>query len=227
MLDVLPDEASLAAILAHDLAHIVLGHPTDTTFAFKDRSIVSDQQLFARMHFARTVEQEREADTKALELLENSPYKGELDTAGLFLRQVNAYRDVLPHLIRADMGNSLITGHGDDLRLEGLTRNAPRLEPGKVTQVAALPLGGRIRVDPFNDRIVINKAKSVPLLTAQEKMPLELTPIFPHLTRYSAEPKPAESSQSMAPPPAEAPAPSSEATAEPVAASAAGADKDK
>ena len=56
MLDVLPDEASLAAVLAHELAHIVLGHPTDTTFAFKDRSIVSDSQLLRRMHFTRTQE---------------------------------------------------------------------------------------------------------------------------------------------------------------------------
>ena len=79
MLDVLPDEASLAAVLAHELAHIVLGHPTDTTFAFKDRSTVSDQQLLRRMHFTRTQEQEKEADAKALMLLENSPYKDKLE----------------------------------------------------------------------------------------------------------------------------------------------------
>src|SRR2546429_7366681 len=37
LLDVLPDEASLAAILAHELAHVVLGHRMDTQFAFFDR----------------------------------------------------------------------------------------------------------------------------------------------------------------------------------------------
>jgi len=186
MLDVLPDEASLAAVLTHELAHIVLGHPTDTTFAFKDRSIVDDQRLLARMHFTRTVQEEQQADTKALELLQNSPYKDKLDSVGLFLRQVDVRRRALPHLIRSDMGNSL-SSHPSDLRLQALTKSAPKLEPKKVTQLAALPLGGRIRVDPWNDRIEINKSKPVPLLTAREKMPLEVAPIFPHLSRYSAE----------------------------------------
>jgi Peptidase family M48 len=211
MLDVLPDETSLAAVLAHELAHIVLGHPTDTSFAFKDRSIVSDQKLLARMHFSRTQAEEREADTKALALLLNSPYKDKLDSVGLFLRQVDARRGVLPHLIRSDMGNSLITGSGGDLRLTELIKSAPKLDPKKVTQVAALPLGGRIKVDPWNNRIEINKSKPVQLLTAREKMPLEITPVFPHLTRLTLEtpaeaPKPAPDSKATQPAPDQTPA---------------------
>ena len=214
MLDVLPDEASLAAVLAHELAHIVLGHPTDTTFAFKDRSIVSDEKLLSRMHFTRTVREEQEADAKALSLLQSSPYKDKLDSVGLFLRQVDDRRRVLPHLIRSDMGNSLTTGSAGDLRLQALTKNAPKLEPRKVTQVAALPLGGRIRVDPWNNRIEINKSKPVQLLSAREKMPLEVTPVFPHLTRLgegtATSAAPVDSSVSvapMAPAPAQAQAP--------------------
>jgi hypothetical protein len=211
MLDVLPDEASLAAVLSHELAHIVLGHPTDTTFAFKDRSIVSDQQVLHRMHFTRTLDEEKEADTKALAMLQSSPYRDKLESVGLFLRQVEARRGALPHLIRSEMGNSLSTGGPADLRLKELTTHAPRLEPKKVTQVAALPLGGRIKVDPWNNRIEINKNKPVQLLTAREKMPFEVTPVFPHLTRLALdaptdapktvdEPKPADAVQ----PPADA-----------------------
>jgi hypothetical protein len=205
LLDVLPDEASLAAILSHELAHIVLGHPTDTTFAFKDRSIVSDQQLLARMHFTRTQAEEKEADTKALALLQNSPYHDKLESVGLFLRQVDARRGALTHLIRSDMGNSLTTGPGGDLRLKELTSTAPKLDPKKVDQVAALPLGGRIKVDPWNNKIEINKAKPVQLLTAREKMPLEVTPVFPHLTRLAME-VPAEQAKPLETPAAQAPA---------------------
>ncbi len=169
MLDVLPDEASLAAVLAHELAHIVLGHPTDTTFAFKDRSIVSDSQLLARMHFTRTQEQEKAADARALILLQNSPYKDKLEQFGLFLRQIEASRAALPHLIRSDMGNSLATGEGNDLRMKQLADTAPQLEPQKVSQITALPLGGRIKVDPFDNRIEISKAKPVSLLTAPSR----------------------------------------------------------
>jgi hypothetical protein len=198
MLDVLPDEASLAAVLSHELAHIVLGHPTDTTFAFKDRSIVSDQQVLQRMHFTRTLEEEKEADTKALALLQSSPYHDKLESVGLFLRQVDARRGALPHLIRSEMGNSLTTGGVNDLRLKELTIKAPRLEPKKVTQIAALPLGGRIKVDPWNNRIEISKNKPVQLLTAREKMPFEVTPVFPHLSRLALE-SPADDSKPAAP----------------------------
>jgi hypothetical protein len=227
MLDVLPDEASLAAVLAHELAHIVLGHPTDTTFAFKDRSIVNDRQVLKRLHFTRTGEQEKEADEKALVLLQNSPYHDKLESVGLFLRQVDARRDALPHLIRSEqMGNSLTSGAAGDLRLKALTNSAPKLEPKKVTQIAALPLGGRIRVDPWDNRIEINTAKPVQLLTAREKMPLEVTPVFPHLTRLALDaetpkagetPKPAEVAPTA---PAETPAASTSQAADTPAISA-------
>jgi len=94
----------------------------------------------------------------------------------------------LPHLIHsADMGNSLINAKTGDLRMRELTVSAPRLEPKKVTQLAALPLGGRIKVDPWDNTIQINKSQPVQLLTPREKMPLEVTPVFPHLSRISLE----------------------------------------
>ncbi len=39
LVDVLPDEASLAMVLSHELAHIALGHRLDTRYAFNDRYI--------------------------------------------------------------------------------------------------------------------------------------------------------------------------------------------
>jgi hypothetical protein len=210
MLDVLPDEASLAAVLAQELAHIVLGHHTDTTFAFKDRSIVSDQKLLARMHFTRTPMEQAQADAKALELLRSSPYKDKLDTVGLFLRQVDARRNTLPHLIHSDMGNSMLNSRGGDLRMQELTKSAPKLEPKSVTQVAALPLGGRIRVDPWDNRIEINKSKPVALLSPREKMPLEVTPIYPHLSRIDGSAAASATTSGTMPPTAQAQPPAAE-----------------
>src|SRR5207249_4105204 len=37
LIDVLPDEACLAAVLAHELAHIMLNHSVNTAYAFTDR----------------------------------------------------------------------------------------------------------------------------------------------------------------------------------------------
>ena len=43
LIDTLPDEASLAAILSHELAHIVLGHNLGSKFAFTDSMLFSDE----------------------------------------------------------------------------------------------------------------------------------------------------------------------------------------
>ena len=53
LLDVLPDEASLATALAAELAHIALGHHTDTHFAFYDRTMLPDEELLNRLQLGR------------------------------------------------------------------------------------------------------------------------------------------------------------------------------
>jgi hypothetical protein len=57
----------------------------------------------------------------------------------------------------------------------------------KLDQIAALPLGGRVRVDPWSAKIELVKAKPLPLLSAREKMPFEVTPFYIYLTRQNAE----------------------------------------
>src|SRR5499426_372116 len=75
LVDVLPDEASLAMIIAHELAHIALDHSLDTQYAFNDRMLIEDPQLFQKIRIKRDDREEAEADKKAAEFLKNSPYK--------------------------------------------------------------------------------------------------------------------------------------------------------
>ena len=51
-------------------------------------------------------------------------------------------------------------------------------------QIAALPLGARIKLDPYNDRVTLMKARAAAPNSAREKMPFEVTPLVPYLTRY-------------------------------------------
>jgi hypothetical protein len=183
LLDVLPDEASLAMVLAHELSHIVLGHQFDTKLAFNDRMFFPDEDSFQRMEFKRRPSDEEAADTKALELLKNSPYKDKLGTAGLFLKALQERAPDLPNLIRPHLGNSL--AQGKSIRMSALLASAPQLEPARTDQIAALPLGGRIKLDPWTDQVELAKAKPVALTSAREKMPFEITPFFPYLTRLS------------------------------------------
>jgi hypothetical protein len=182
LLDVLPDEASLAMILAHELAHIVLGHKIDTKFAFNDQFFFPDEVTFQRMDFERNALDEKTADARALQLLNNSPYKDKLATAGLFLKELQERAPVLTNLIRPHLGNPL--GGKVTVRLAPVAGSAPQLE-NSVEQVAALPLGGRIKLDPWSNQIEMLNVKYVAPLSPQEKMPFEVTPFFPYLTRLS------------------------------------------
>jgi hypothetical protein len=182
LLDVLPDEASLAMVLAHELSHIVLGHTLDTKLAFNDRMFFPDEESFQRLDFKRRSADEDAADTKALELLKNSPYKDKLGSAGLFLKALQASAPELPNLIRPHLGNSMAANKS--VRMSALLASAPELDPQRTDQISALPLGGRIKLDPWTDHVELAKAKPVALTSAREKMPFEITPFFPYLTRY-------------------------------------------
>ncbi|MGB7824054.1 MAG: M48 family metalloprotease, partial [Candidatus Sulfotelmatobacter sp.] len=182
LLDVLPDEASLAMVLAHELSHIVLGHPFDTKLAFNDRLFFPDEDSFQRLDFKRRSSDEDAADAKALELLKNSPYKDKLGSAGLFLKALQQSAPELPNLIRPHLGNGMASNKS--IRMSVLLASAPELEPQRTDQIAALPLGGRIKLDPWTDQVELAKAKPVALASAREKMPFEITPFFPYLTRY-------------------------------------------
>ena len=184
LLDVLPDEASLAMVMAHELGHIALGHRLDTKLAFNDRMFFPDQETFERMDFARSASDEDAADKKALELLTNSPYKDKLANAGLFLKALQERAPQLKHLISPHLGNSL--ANGKSLRMSALLNSAPKLDVRKTDQIAALPLGGRIKLDPWSNHIELSKTKPVALLSPQEKMPFEVTPFFPYLIRLSS-----------------------------------------
>lgn len=185
LLDVLPDEASLAMVLAHELSHIILGHPFDTKLAFNDKLFFPDEKTFERFDFKRNGKDEEAADAKAVELLSNSPYKDKLGNAGLFLKALQAKAPDLPRLIRPHLGNSFAGGK-NSIRMAALLNSAPALDQKKLDQIAALPLGGRIKVDPWTDQVELSKAKPVALASSKEKMEFEITPFFPYLTRQSS-----------------------------------------
>ena len=183
LIDVLPDEASLATMLAHELAHVELGHPLiDTKFAFADRLLVSDADLLQALQFHRTPREETAADERVIELLKTSPYNDKLAGAGLFLKTIAQSARQLPNLIQPHIGDHVADG-GQIKRFAGLVAEAPALAPGTLEQISALSLGARIVVEPWNDRLVLDKSPAVPLVSIREKMPLAVTPLMPYI-RY-------------------------------------------
>jgi hypothetical protein len=186
LIDTLPDEASLAAILSHELAHIVLGHNLGSKFAFDDRMLFSDEATYSNFGFRHNPEEETAADAKAVELLKNSPYAQKLGAAGLYLKQLQVRAPVLSALLTAHLGNSFADDKGNIIRLSALMTSAPNLDDSKLDQITALPLGGRIKLDPWGDRVEMIKAAPVQITSVRDKMPFEVTPFFPRLSRLGA-----------------------------------------
>ena len=86
LVDVLPDEASLAAILAHELGHVVLGHRMGTQYAFFNRLRFDEKETFHHFGFIHSPEEEEAATQEGIKLLKNFAYKDQLGNAQLFLQ---------------------------------------------------------------------------------------------------------------------------------------------
>ena len=187
LIDVLPDEASLATMLAHELSHVALGHALiDTKFSFADRLMVPDGELLQALQFRHTPREEAAADEKVIELLGKSPYRDKLGDAGLFLRALADQVRQLPHLIQPHIGDYM-AANGQMTRLADLIQQAPPLMPNSLEQIAALQLGARLILDPWSDKLTLDRSSAVPLTSIREKVPLAVTPLMP-VIRYAEPP---------------------------------------
>jgi len=184
LIDVLPDEASLAAILAHELGHVVLGHRMDTQFAFFNQMRFDEKETFRHFDFARPPEEEAAAKQKGIELLSNSPYKEQSGTAQLFLQALKNRSKEIPNLISPHLGDRVSTSWTIVAAVSSTQPSDADAKPaGNV--IAALPLGGRIKVDPWNDQLRMLKSKPAGTVAESEKVPFEVTPFVIYLTRQT------------------------------------------
>jgi Zn-dependent protease with chaperone function len=181
LLDVLPDEATLAAVLAHELAHVVLGHKVRAAYLTGLAWPFPDSQIFDALdfHFDRT--EEKDANKKAMELFSKSPYIDRLVNVSLFLRALGASSARFPNLLHGRFSNDFQSSN-----LAGMLARIGSPKPPKtdrLNQISALPIGSRIVVDPWSDRIEMLKSKPVRLMSSAEKIPFEVTPFYPYLKR--------------------------------------------
>jgi hypothetical protein len=205
LIDVLPDEASLAAIIAHELAHVVLGHRMDSQFAFFDQLLVEDKDTFRHFGFARTPDEEAAANQKGAELLANALKNPQvakvwnLSNAHMFFQALQSRQKEIPNLISAHLGNRVpvlpsfqggAPAVATPAGANALTASGMAKPQDNGQKIAALPIGGRVKMDPWNDKLEMLKSKPVGTVAEREKMPFEVTPFMPYLTRYSSEAKP-------------------------------------
>ena len=181
LIDVLPDESSLALALASELAHIALGQRTPTQFAFNNQTMLSDFDVLQRFHFERPAAEMLAASQKTISIMRASPYQNTAN-AGLFLKALSSHEPALPRLLQATLGDQIADPEAL-ARLAGFAASAPPLEEDKLEQIAALPLGSRVKVNPWSNQLDLVKTRPLALLAPREKMPFEVTPFVLYLTR--------------------------------------------
>jgi len=103
---------------------------TACCFPTKRRTRTSDSNTFPKRKAA--------ADKKAIEMLKASPYAQKLESAGLFIKALQARTPQLTALLQAHLGNSF-TENGTVTRMAALATSAPALDINKLDQIAALP----------------------------------------------------------------------------------------
>src|ERR1700733_1567433 len=184
LIDVLPYEEDLAAVISFQLAHITLGHHVDTRYAFNDRLLFPDETTFQRITMNHSQADDAVAARKAIEFLHHSVYQDHLSNAGLFFAQLQNRSKELKALTTPRIGDSLLNADGIPWLID-LTRASPRLDIHDLNQIAALPLGSHLKIDAWDDRVFQLKVNPLPLLNAQDKMPFELAPALLRLTRYN------------------------------------------
>jgi hypothetical protein len=191
LIDVVPDEATLAAILAHELGHILLGHPIDTQFAFINRLRFAERETFRHFDFARSPEEEQSAKGKGAELLKNSPYKDQFASGQLFLQTLKDRSKDIPNLISPHLGEVPTNW------IPAPAASSPQPNNTKVNNIiAAYPVGGHIKVNPWNDQLRMLK-QPVDTVVEDEKRPFEVTPLAPYL-RWQESSSPTESPTGVA-----------------------------
>jgi hypothetical protein len=193
LLDSLPNEESIASVIAMELAHIAMGHHIDTRYAFNDRLLFPDESSFQRIDMYHSDHDNTEAAKRAMEYLEASMYKDRLPNAGLYYAQLVDREKVLKNLNSPKLGDSLLKPDGTPWMAD-LEKMAPKLNWDDLTQTAALPLGSWLKTDPWDDTEHMLNARRYAPMNARDKMPFEVTPIFYKLQRYevaAAPPPPA------------------------------------
>lgn len=177
LIDVVPDEATMGAMLAHGMADAMLPKPYQDQYGFSDIMRLTATEVLKRLSFQEEKTEVAENSRKAMALLKKSPYASKLDNAGLFLAQLHAQSNHLRRLISPQLGNQVYFN-------AQLMQAAPVLQPGNKEQMAALPLGSRLKIDPWTGDVSLMKSRPVSLLSARDKMPFEVTPMVPYLTRH-------------------------------------------
>jgi hypothetical protein len=176
---------NLNAILAFQLAHIILGHRLDTKYAFNDRMLFPSTSVFQRIPMHHTAVDNADAAKKAMQLLSVKELADGQKYFGLYLQQLQVRIKALPALNQPMIGDALIKSDTDNsFWMEAMVPKGIKLNMKDLKQQAAMPLASFLRFDPWTDQLIQMHSTYEPLLSDRDKMPFEVEPVYLKLTYF-------------------------------------------
>jgi hypothetical protein len=206
---------NLNALLAFQVAHIVLGHHIDTKYAFSDRLMFPTESAFEKLPMHHTDADNIAAAKKAVELLGVKELESGEQYFSLYLQQLQAREKGLKALTDPQIGDGLLRPDGT-FWLQALVAKGPKLNNSDLKQQAAMPLSQFLRFDPWTDQVIKMNTAYEPLLSARDKLPFEITPVYLRLAYWTppAAPPAAPAGSPAAAPGTGSPAPAPTAPSE-------------
>jgi len=197
----------LNAILAFQLAHIILDHRLDTKYAFSDRLLFPSTSVFERIPMHHNDADNLAAAKKAMDLLNAKELAGGQQYFGLYLQQLQQRLKGLTALNTPMIGDALIKSDKDTtFWMQAMVPKGIKLDMKDLKQQAAMPLASFLRFDPWTDQVVQMHTSFEPIINERDKMPFEVEPVYLKLTYYAPPAAPAAAPASAAAPAAAAPA---------------------
>jgi len=178
LIETLPNEESIASVVAFELAHVIQSNTVNTRYSFADRTMFPDRKVSRDLYLAHSGKEDEKAAEVAVGLLKKSMYGDKLGSVGLYYQQMVQGIGKLNGLYRPETGDSLISPAGKPWLLAQLAEKSPRLEPGNPHQLAALPLGSNLVVDPWSGEVRLNDAPRAMPQSAADKRPFEVVPVY-------------------------------------------------
>jgi len=185
LLEMLPDQASIATVLAGELSHIALGHNLNN-----DRVLFREEDTVELLRPKRDPADDNAASKMTLQLLANSSYKDDLPRVATLFRTIEEHAPEIRNLVHLNLvhlGPDPALERGPNLHeVTEHDLNSP-VAAAVVTTPSAAALSSRRRVDTrldtWNDVLELMNT-NVSVQAAKPDL-LQLMEIFPALGRVS------------------------------------------
>jgi hypothetical protein len=180
LLEVLPDEAVLAAVLAHGMAHVLSAESENGNASMTERPVSDPREVARRIRFEHTQAEETRASLLAREWMQHIPYGSGSESVTEFARELKEHSGQIANLLKPLLGESvcqiLEAGQPDARSSSRSARGIP----------SSLAIARSVTIDPWSDRLNVSRPLQRQASPASDTVALEIASAVEQFHRMSS-----------------------------------------